>query len=102
MAQVQFGSITKTVTATGTPEVLGSGAIRCHSITFLGMKAARTNNVGTIWVAPGSGNDSAAIPVEPGESTTFTAKNADDYFKDDQFYIDIETAGDGVIAIYDK
>jgi len=102
MAQVQFGSITKTVTATGTPEVLGSGAIRCHSITFLGMKAARTNNVGTIWVAPGSGNDSAAIPVEPGESTTFTAKNADDYFKDGQFYIDVETAGDGVIAIYDK
>tara|TARA_R110000765_G_scaffold42660_2_gene89997 strand:- start:427 stop:735 length:309 start_codon:yes stop_codon:yes gene_type:complete len=102
MAQVQFGSIIKTVSATGTPEALGTGAIRCHSITFLGMKAARTNNAGKIWVSPGSGNDTAAVPVEPGESTTFTAKDADDYFTNAQFYIDVETAGDGVIAIYDK
>ena len=102
MAQQQFGSITKTVSATGTPEALGSGAVRGHSFTFVGMKAARTNNAGTVYIQPGSGNDTAGIPLSPGGTITFTADSPDDYFTDAQFYIDVENAGDGCIAFYDK
>ena len=102
MAQQQFGSIIKTVAATGTPEALGSGAVRAHSVTFLGLKAARTGNAGKVWVSPNSGNDTAAVPLDPGDSITFTATAEDDYFTDSQFYIDVETAGDGCVAIYDK
>lgn len=102
MAQQQFGSIIKTVSATGTPEALGSGAIRAHSITFLGLKAARTDNTGKVWISPNSGNDTAAIPLDPGDTVTFTANADDDYFTDAQFYIDVETNGDGVVALYDK
>ena len=60
MAQQTFGSIIKTVSATGTPEALGTSATRAHSVTFLGLKAARTNNAGKVWVSPNSGNDTAA------------------------------------------
>jgi hypothetical protein len=102
MAQQTFGSIIKTVSATGTPEALGSGSVRGHSFTFVGMKAARTDNVGKIYIQPASGNDTAGIPLNPGDTITFTADSDDDYFTDAQFYIDVENAGDGVIAFYDK
>tara|TARA_R100001443_G_scaffold100871_1_gene108409 strand:- start:2329 stop:2637 length:309 start_codon:yes stop_codon:yes gene_type:complete len=102
MAQQTFGSIIKTVSATGTPEALGSGSVRGHSFTFVGMKAARTDNAGKIYIQPASGNDTAGIPLSPGDSITFTADSDDDYFTDAQFYIDVENAGDGVIAFYDK
>ena len=95
MAQQTFGSIIKTVSATGTPEALGSGSVRGHSFTFVGMKAARTDNVGKIYIQPASGHDTAGIPLNPADSD-------DDYFTDAQFYIDVENAGDGVIAFYDK
>ena len=102
MAQQTFGSIIKTVSATGTPEALGSGSVRGHSFTFVGMKAARTDNAGKIYIQPASGNDTAGIPLSPGDSITFTADSDDDYFTDAQFYIDVENAGDGCIAFYDK
>ena len=102
MAQQTFGSIIKTVSATGTPEALGSGSVRGHSFTFVGMKAARTDNVGKIYIQPASGNDTAGIPLNPGDTIIFTADSDDDYFTDAQFYIDVENAGDGVIAFYDK
>jgi len=102
MGQQQFGSIIKTVSATGTPEALGSGGVRAHSVTFLGLKAARTNNAGKVWISPNSGNDTAAVPLDPGDEVTFTSSAEDNYFTDAQFYIDVETAGDGCVAIYDK
>ena len=102
MGQQQFNSIIKTVSATGTPEALGSGSVRAHSITFLGLKAARTDNVGKVWIQPGSGNDSAAVPLNPGDDVTFTANGAEEYFSDAQFYIDVETAGDGCGALWNK
>ncbi len=102
MAQQTFGAIIKTVSATGTPEALGTSATRAHSVTFLGLKAARTNNAGKVWVSPNSGNDTAAIPLDPGDDITFSASTEDGYFSADQFYIDVETAGDGVVALYDK
>jgi len=102
MGQQQFGSIIKTVSATGTPEALGSGGVRAHSVTFLGLKAARTNNAGKVWISPNSGNDTAAVPLDPGDEVTFTSSAEDKYFTDAQFYIDVETAGDGCVAIYDK
>ena len=102
MGQQTFGSIIKTVSATGTPEALGSSATRAHSVTFIGLKAARTDNAGKVWIQPGSGDGTAAIPLSPGEDVTFTAGAEDGYFSADQFYIDVETAGDGVVALYDK
>ena len=102
MAQQTFGSIIKTVAATGTPEALGTSATRAHSITFLGLQAARTDNGGRVWVSPNSGNDTAAVPLDPGDDITFAADVSDDYFTADQFYIDVENAGDGVVVLYDK
>jgi hypothetical protein len=102
MAQQTFGSIIKTVAATGTPEALGTSATRFHSVAFQGLKAARTDNTGTVWIQPNSGDGTAAMKLEPGDVVGFTADAADDYFTADQFYIDVETAADGVVALYDK
>ena len=102
MGQQALNQITKTVSATGTPEALGSGAVRAHSITFFAMKADRTNNVGRIYIQVASGNDTAGAPLDPGDSVTFTANGQDEYFSDSQFYIDTEPAGDGVVAIYNR
>lgn len=102
MAQQQFGSIIKTVSATGTPEALGTSATRFHSVAFQGLKAARTDNVGTVWVQPGSGDNTAGMKLEPGDVVGFSADSPDDYFTADQFLIDVENAGDGVVALYDK
>jgi len=102
MGQQALNQITKTVSATGTPEALGSGAVRAHSITFFAMKAARTDNTGRVYIQVASGNDTAGAPLDPGDSVTFTANGEDEYFSDNQFYIDVETAGDGVVAIYNK
>lgn len=102
MAQATFNSIAKTVSATGTPEVLGSEGVRFHSITFFGLKAARTDNTGRVWLQVASGNDTNAIPLDPGDSVTLTAKVQDDYHTADQIYIDVETAGDGVIGFYNN
>ena len=81
---------------------MGDGGVRGHSFTFVGMKAARTDNAGKVYIQPASGNDTAGIPLNPGDTITFTADSPDDYFTDAQFYIDVETAGDGCIAFYDK
>ena len=102
MGQQALNQITKTVSATGTPEALGSGSVRAHSITFFGMKAARTDNAGRVYIQVASGNDTAGAPLDPGDSVTFTANGADEYYTDAQFFIDVENAGDGVVAIYNK
>lgn len=95
-----LSTIIKTVSSTGTPEVLGTDSTLFHSITFQGMKAARTLNAGNVYIQPASGNDTAGYRLEPGASITFQAGQEDNHFAADQFYIDVETAGDGVVAIH--
>ena len=100
--KASLSSISKTVAATGTPEVLGTDSVLFHSITFQGMKSARTLNAGNVYIQPASTDDSAGFRLEPGSSITFEAGEEDNYFAADQFYIDVDQAGDGVVALHSR
>lgn len=88
---------TKTVAATGTPEALGADTVEFTTITFVGKKAARTSNTSTVYVQFVSSNDAPGIPITSGDVKTVNAPTGK-VFNASQFYIDVETNGDGVLA----
>lgn len=78
------------------PVVLGVAGWTFKAITFNGFKAARTANVGTVYIQGAAANDSVGIQllsqgiitVEAAPGTTLNAS---------QFYLDVVTANDGVV-----
>lgn len=90
--------IIKTVAATGTPEVLGASTIKFSSVTFIGYKAARTINTGQVWIQSVVTDGASGFPIPAGGSVTYTAPHGT-YFDASMFFIDVETNGDGVVAL---
>lgn len=89
--------IIKTVTLVTVPEALGPGATEFQRVLFRAYKAARTQNTGKIWIQLSGTDASAGIDLEPGESHEFVAPEGKK-FTAAQFYIDVESANDGVTA----
>lgn len=88
-----FTSFLKTVAATGTPEQMGTGTRKGRQFVVTGYKdAARTENVGDVWIQTVSTNNVTGIKITPGGTFVFSAVGLDD----SDFWIDVETAGDGV------
>jgi len=94
-------TILKTVASTTVPEVLGESILRGTTITFVGYKAARTPNVGTVWIQMDAEDESLAIPLFPGQTISWPAGVAGSFTAND-FWIDVENAGDGVVAFISK
>lgn len=91
--------ITKTVSATGTPEALAADGTFFQTATLIGKKVARTNNTGTVYLGIGVTNDTQALEILPGEVVQITAPPGQKYDLND-WYLDVATAADGVIVIY--
>ena len=92
-------SITKTVTTNSVPEQLTTTEYWGHTVTFLGMKATRTNNTGTVYVQWNSTNQGSGIPLLPGATLSITMPDARKQgICLTNFWIDVETDGDGVVA----
>ena len=91
--------ITKTVAAIATPEAIAADGTYFRTATLIGKKAARTNNAGTVYIGIGATNDTQAYPVQPGESITLTMPAGEKGDLND-WYIDAENAGDGLVVIY--
>jgi len=91
--------IIKTVAAIGTPEALAADGTFFQSATYIGIKAARTNNAGTVYLGIGATNDTQIIPIAPGEQGIIQAPPGQKFDLND-FYLDVETAGDGLGLIY--
>lgn len=94
-------TIVKTVASTLVPEVLGESILRGTTITFTGMKAARTPNVGTVWVQMDAADGSPGLQLLPAQTISWPAGVAGSFTAND-FWIDVENAGDGVIAFISK
>ena len=94
-----FAQLTKTVAAAATPEAIAADGTYFVSAFIVGKKAARTDNVGTIYVGIGSTNNSQPIPINPGEIVTLSMGEGQEGDLND-WYVDVETAGDGVVVIY--
>lgn len=92
--QTQFQ---KTVSSSTVPELLApTGTTAAKSFVFIGVKAARTLNTSTVWLQMNnSTNDGiGAIPLSPGQVLTVPVDSVRPRIVD--WYIDVETNGDGV------
>jgi hypothetical protein len=84
---------------TGTPVVLGTVAEKFLAVTFIGRKAPRTANTGTVYIQMLSNDQTNAIPIlSQGIITVDAPANA--YFTAAQFWLDVDTANDGILAFY--
>ena len=91
--------IIKTVTATATPEALAADGTFFRMATVIGVKAARTNNAGIVYLGIGATNDTQPYAINPGESITIEAPVGAKYDLND-WYLDVLNAADGVAVIY--
>lgn len=92
---------TKTVAVTTVSEVVGAATVTFTSITFAPYKAARTINTGTVWVQHLVADASLGLPLVAVAGTTLKYEAPPGtYFNLAQFFLDVETAADGVTYVY--
>lgn len=89
----------KTASATGTPEALAAAGTVFRTATLIGIKAARTNNVGVVYLGIGATNDTQVYKISPGETVKLTAPPGEKYDLND-WYLDVLNNGDGLGIIY--
>lgn len=85
----------KVPAATATPEAIAAAGTYVTTVTIWGIKAARTNNTGSVWVDSLSTNDLQAIEVPSGTPVVFTAPPGK-VIDLGELYVDSVTAADGV------
>lgn len=91
--------IIKTVAATGTPEALAADATYFRTALIGALKAARTANVGIVYLGIGATNDTQPFALNSGEWLTINAPVGQKYDLND-WVLDVLNAGDGVAVIY--
>jgi len=91
--------IIKTIAAIATPEALAADGTFFRKATLIGLKAARTANVGNVYLGIGATNDTQPLQIAPSEVITITAPTGAKYDLND-WYLDVLNAGDGVAVIY--
>ena len=87
-------TLRKTVAATGTPERLSSASCPVSNAILIGCKAEQTDNATTIYIGPSSVNGKQPIPISPGGQYALAQTDLYDW------YVDVGTAGDGVVVVY--
>lgn len=91
--------VIKTIAATDTPEALAADSTFFQTAMIGGLKAARTNNVGTVYLGIGLTNDTQPLAITAGEWVSIVAPIGQKFDLND-FYLDVLNAGDGVAVIY--
>lgn len=95
----KFAHFVKTVASTSTPESITSTNVFCDAVTLLGIKAARTANVGVVYVGWTSNDDTQFFPISiSGEVLIEAGQGRHINLKD--IYIDVLNNGDGVGVYY--
>ena len=88
----------KTVAAIATPEALAADGTFFQTMTFGGLKAARTANVGIVYLGIGATNDTQPFAINPNEWLSIVAPVGQKYDAND-WYLDVLNAGDGLAVI---
>jgi hypothetical protein len=94
-----YQTLTKTVSASGTPERISATDILFVSATIIGKSAARTNNTGTVYIGFSDTNDSQPLEITSGSELLVNAPSGTCLNLKD-FYIDVATNNDGVVVNY--
>lgn len=84
----------KTVALTTVPEKISSTSLPATNVILIGCKAAQTDNATTVYIGPSSGDGTQVIPIPPGGQYALSGVDLSEW------YIDVGTAGDGLIAVY--
>lgn len=96
-----FRETTKTNSDTGVPvRVAAARGNYFRSATFYGKLHARTNNTSSVYLGVNSTNNTQAIEVPAGGSVVISAP-PNTYLDLYDLYLDVGTAGDGVVVIWD-
>lgn len=93
--------LTKTNSDPSTPVRLTSvrGQSLFKTATFYGRLHPRTNNTSSVYLGPVSTNSTQPIEVPAGGSVVITAPK-DSYLDLYDFYLDVSTANDGVVVVF--
>lgn len=98
-APMQFGHFIKTNAAADPPEALTTTNLMVSSVTLRGIKAARTVNVGTVYIGFTTNNDAQAFQITSNGEIVLTARSGT-VLNLKTIYLDVVTAGDGVAVFY--
>lgn len=97
---VRYGEFVKTNAAADPPEPLTTTNLLVNSVTLKGVKAARTANVGTVYIGFTTNNDAQAFQLTSGGEIVIQARSGF-RLNLNQVYLDVVTAGDGVAVFYE-
>ena len=93
--------LTKTVAASGTPEPISATTLLVRQATIIAKKGPQTANSGIVHVGPESANGTQPYDLDPGAMTQLLDYRGA-HIDLSQWYVDVETNGDGVVVVYDK
>lgn len=94
-----LSSFYKTVASAATPEALGAATVLFNTGWFIAQKSATESNTGIVTVQFSSTNNAGSLALYPSVSQRIIADGTS-YFTANQVYLDVATAGDGVLFIY--
>ena len=72
---------------------------KVSKVTIIGKKAERTANPGTVYIGPKSANDAQVYEITTGSVHVLNARGGSVINLAD-WYLDVATAGDGIIILY--
>ena len=100
---IKFTHFVKTNSDTATPVAFTNTVIKVTVLTLIGRKADRTDNTGTVWVGMSSDDGKQIIKVPAGETVSVNIPTSPSSRSIDlsQMYLDVETANDGVLVVYE-
>ena len=97
--EIRPTQIIKTVAATTVTEALAADGTFFRGATVTGKKTARTDNAGNVFLGIGATLGTQTCLIEPGETIVLEASPGEKGDLGD-WYLDVDTAGDGVAVIY--
>ena len=99
-APLSFGTLSKVTASADVPVQLTTNSTEVVSVTFIGALAPRTNNTGTVWVQVANTTNAVGFPLATGQTLIIDADGVFSPINLTNFWIEAETAGDGVQVVY--
>jgi hypothetical protein len=100
-AAMVFGSLPYDLVVTcsdpSVPRQLSNSEIKGKTLVFIGNKSARVPNTGTVWIQTSPDNDAPGIKLLSGQTISLTSGSSGLDLR--SFYIDVESANDGVTIL---
>lgn len=97
---VSFGTLSKVTTGANVPIQLTATTTWVSQLTFIGMKAARTNNTGAVYIQATNTTNAPAIPIAAGATFTIASPDRQPSINLTNFWIEAPNSGDGVQVFF--